>query len=71
MLNITDILEFQETIEWILSVLFSVAHHAALALIANIDHHTDNLVSQVKETASFDYMLTFEFESSRIFVELQ
>jgi hypothetical protein len=41
-----------------------------LALITNVDHHTNNLIRKIKETASFDHMLTFEFKSSRIFVEL-
>lgn len=69
MLNITYVFEFQEAVQWVLSVQFSIPHHTALALITNVDHHTNNLICKIKETASFDHMLTFEFKSSRIFVE--
>jgi hypothetical protein len=54
-----------------LSVKLSVTHYTSLTLIANVDHHAQNLVGQVKETSPFDYMLSFELEGSWIFIKFK
>ena len=49
----------------------ALSHHTVNALIADVEHHADDLLCKIQRAASVHYVFRFKFKGGRVVVKLQ
>ena len=70
-LVVLELLESEDSVQERRSARLPLPHHAPKTLVANVEHHANNLVCHVERATPVDDVFVPKFESGRVLIELE